>query len=347
MDVLFGIGHPAHVHFYKNAISKLKNKGYDVHAITKRKPLAIELLERYSIDYTIAGRNKIQNKSLLKTGLAFISFEIDVLNEVRKHNPSIVTGVGSIALSHASSAFNCKSLIFTDTENAKLANTIAFPFSDYIYTPECFEENIGRKQFCYPGYHELAYLHPNWFEPDPTVLDEAGVDPDERFVILRLVSWDAIHDIGDGGFEDVQDVISKIEDTDTRVLITSEESLPDELEPYQISIEPHRIHHLMNFASLFIGESATMATESAVLGTPSIFVSTSQRGYTNELEDKYRLVFNFSEKRRQRNAINKAISILENYDRRIWEERRDEMLGEKIDTTGFLLSQIMSLEELE
>ena len=34
----------------------------------------------------------------------------------------------------------------------------------------------------------------------------------------------------------------------------------------------------MYYADLFVGESATMASEYAVLGTPAIFVSTSRRG---------------------------------------------------------------------
>jgi predicted glycosyltransferase len=83
-----------------------------------------------------------------------------------------------------------------------------------------------------------------------------------------------------------------------------------------------------------------MTTESAVLGTPSIFVSTATLGYMEELEHKYGLISNFSGDRRQINAMNAAISILENYDQELWDERRETMLDDKIDTTDFMVDRI-------
>ena len=37
------------------------------------------------------------------------------------------------------------------------------------------------------------------FTPDITVLQELGVSPEEKYVILRFVSWNASHDIGHKG----------------------------------------------------------------------------------------------------------------------------------------------------
>ncbi|TKR25459.1 DUF354 domain-containing protein [Natronomonas salsuginis] len=341
-DIVIGIGHPAHVHFYKNAIKELSESGYKVHVVSKRRPLAIDLLQNYGIEHKVAGRLRIQHDSLLKTALSFASFELDMINEARKHNPSVVTGVGNIPLSHASAIFDCESLIFTDTEHAELANRITFPFADRIYTPDCYIGDIGIKQVRYPSYHELAYLHPKRFEPDPTVLDDVNVNPDDSFVILRLVAWNAIHDMGDSGFENLHDIVTALEETGVEVFITSEAPLPESVSDRRLTIEPHRIHDLMYYADLFIGESATMATESAVLGTPAIFVSSSRRGYTNELEDEYGLVFNYSGPNRQINGLNQAISILDEYDETVWRKRREQLLKEKIDTTDFIIDQITS-----
>lgn len=342
MNVLIGIGHPAHVHFYRNAIDELQSQGYSVHVVTKRRNLAIELLDGYNIEYTIAGRSKIQHSNPLAMGLAFLHFEYEVIREVRRHEPNVVTGIGNIPLSHASAIFDCSSVIFTDTEHATFANKITFPFADYIVTPECFEQDVGPKQVRYPGYHELAYLHPNRFDPDPSILHDVGLDQDDRFVILRVVDWNAIHDAGDSGFENVEDVVESLEATGVRVFITAESDIPESVEHCKLSISPHRIHHLMKYADLFIGESATMATESAVLGTPSIFVSTSRRGYTNELENKYGLVYNYSGPNRQALALSKACSVLQNYDPDIWNRRRKRMLEDKTDTTQFLIEEIES-----
>ncbi|MDB2293252.1 DUF354 domain-containing protein [Halorubrum ezzemoulense] len=340
MDILIGIGHPAHVHFYRNTIEELRSRGYEVGVVTKKRDLAVELLDAYDIEYTVAGNSNIQKDSLLRMALPFLHLEIDVLREVRKNQPAVVTGIGNIPLSHASTIFDCQSKIFVDTEHAHLANNLTFPFADQIFTPECYQDDLGPKQIRYPGYHELAYLHPNQFDPDPTILNEAGLDEDERFVILRLVDWNAAHDIGDGGFDNVVDVVESLEQTGVRVFITAEGDVPEAVEHCQLAIEPHRIHHLMYYADLFIGESATMATESAVLGTPGVFVSSSRRGYTDELEERYDMVFNFSGKERQSKGIQKAISILNDYDQKLWDQKREELLEDKIDTTQFIIKQI-------
>ena len=42
----------------------------------------------------------------------------------------------------------------------------------------------------------------------------------------------------------------------------------------------------------FVGESATMASECAVLGVPAIYAAQTGRGYTNEQESRYGLVTN-------------------------------------------------------
>ena len=80
-----------------------------------------------------------------------------------------------------------------------------------------------------------------------------------------------------------------------QVFITSEERLDDELAKYQIKVSPEKMHDLRYYASLYVGEGATMATESAILGTPSVYVSSlvGTMGNFIELGQKYGLVFNY------------------------------------------------------
>jgi len=72
-----------------------------------------------------------------------------------------------------------------------------------------------------------------------------------------------------------------------RVFITSELPLEQELEQYRFPLPPFEMHNALAFASLFFGESATMASESAVLGVPAVFFDTAGRCYTREEEEKY------------------------------------------------------------
>jgi predicted glycosyltransferase len=84
-----------------------------------------------------------------------------------------------------------------------------------------------------------------------------------------------------------------------------------------------------------------MASEAAMLGTPSIFIDNDGRGYTDELEEKFGLVYNFTESiDDQIKAIKKGIEILHE-DKNIYTERRNKLIGEKEDTTQFMLREIL------
>jgi predicted glycosyltransferase len=81
-----------------------------------------------------------------------------------------------------------------------------------------------------------------------------------------------------------------------------------------------------------------MASEAAVLGVPAIFLSTSTRGYTNEQEHKYRLVYGFSE---QDQALAKAQELLHRPDLcSQWQKRRIRMLDEVTDVTAHVVDVV-------
>ena len=234
-------------------------------------------------------------------------------------------------------AFAAESVVFTDTEHAP-GNRVTFPFADEVWTPECYHDEAPNQRR-YPGYHELAYLHPRRFDPDPAVTDEVGVDPDEQFVVLRLVSWEASHDHGEAGFDDVHDVVERLEATGATVLITSEAPLPDDLEDRRATVAPDRMHHLLYYADLFVGEGATMAVESAVLGTPAVYVNTLTMGYTDEVEE-YGLLYTCSGPNRHAEALETAVDVLEGHEGDRWSDRRDRLLEEKTDTTDVVLDAL-------
>lgn len=337
MKVLFTIQHPAHVHLFRNAIGHLSERGDEVYVFARRKDIAIELLESYGIDHeVIAGASH----SLPMLALRQAEYELRLFERARRIRPDVMLAMGEPGVAHVSTLVGCPGLVFTDTEYAWLQNVLAFPLADRICTPTCYQDEIGPKQVRYPGYHELAYLHPNRFTPDPSVLDEVGLTPDDPFVILRLNAWNAAHFISDGGFSEVEDVVSNVADTGREVLITSEPDLPADLEEYEASVPLDRMHDLMYYADLLVGESATMAAESAVLGTPAVFVSTSRRGYTDELGDRYGLVFTFSGSDRQEAGLRRTVEILDDHDPETWERRRERLLADKCDTTEFILEQI-------
>jgi len=192
------------------------------------------------------------------------------------------------------------------------------------------------KQIRYDGYHELAYLHPNHFTPNPAVLDEIGLGEDDTFIILRFVSWTASHDIGQHSIQDRTALVQELERYG-QVFITSEGRLDGGLAKYQIKVAPEKMHDLLYYASLYVGEGATMASEAAVLGTPSIYVSSlvGTMGNFIELEQKYGLVFNYSDSDK---TMNKAAELIQEPDlKKEWKKKREKLLEDKIDVTAFMV----------
>jgi predicted glycosyltransferase len=340
MKIMIGVGHPKHVHFRKNIINNLLKDGHEVKIVARGKDITLHLLDAYGFNYEVVGTNY---KSLLKKAYGLIESDIKVLRVAKRFKPDILAG-GSPYLEHVSKLIGKPHIGFTDTEHATLTNWLSIPFSDVICTPSCYKGRIDpKKHVIYNGYEELAYLHPNYFKPDPSVLDELGLAKDEKFALVRFVSWNASHDIADKGFINKNKVIDSLKQY-CELFISSESKLPEAYQKYKIDIPPEKIHDMMYYADLFIGESASMACESAVLGTPAIFVSTSRRGYTDELESCYDMLYNFSgTKKGQEDALMKASEILNNKNtKKIWQKKRDKLLKEKIDVTKFITEFIES-----
>ena len=80
-----------------------------------------------------------------------------------------------------------------------------------------------------------------------------------------------------------------------------------------------------------------MASEAAILGTPAIYLDNTGRFYTDELEKKYGMVYNFTESPIDQNrSINKGIEILKKDYKNERERKRAKILNDKIDVTEFL-----------
>jgi len=334
MRILVGVGHPKHVHIRKNIIHNLENDGHEVKILAWTKDLTIYLLNFYGFEYEIVGKNY---KGLAKKAYGMFESDIKALKIAKKFKPDILAWGGPY-LAHVSKLIGKPHIGFTDTEHAGLANWLSNPFSDVIVTPACYKGKINpKKHVTYNGYEELTYLHPNYFKPDPAVLDDLGLSKNDRYIILRLVSWQASHDIGEHGFEltDLRSYIRELENYG-KVFITSEAGLEDDFEKYKIKVPPEKMHDLLYYATMYIGEGAAMATEAGILGTPSIYVSSlvGTMGNFEELEKRYGLVYAFQN---STFALEKALEVLDITNiKEKWRKKREKLLEEKIDVTKFM-----------
>lgn len=335
MRILVEILHPAHVHFFKHAIRTWLDRGDAVLVLSRDKECANDLLKAYGIPFT-----SISSIGRRKAGLFFEMMVRDwrMWRACRSFQPDILTGIMGVTIAQVGKLINKPAIVFYDTENATLTNRLVYPLAHSVCTPTCYQAGVNGRHITYPGYHELAYLHPDRFTPDPEIVRKNGVDPDAPFFILRLVAWQASHDLGEQGLvlQRIRALVHKLS-SQGRVLISSEKPLPADLSCYSFSCPPQDLHHFLGFCRICIGESATMASEAAVLGTPAIFISDTGRGYTDEQASRYGLVFNFQ--RREWDRVQATLNEL--LDRKElkadFARRRQLLLKEKIDTTTWML----------
>ncbi len=331
--ILFDIGHPAHMHFFKNLIWEMEKKGHEILITARKKDSTFELLEYYNQDFIDLGKNK---KGLFKKAIGLAQTDYKLYKISNKFKPDILTGFGSPYITHVAKLLGKKSVLFTDTEHATLEKRLSIPFSDYFLTPSSFIGNYGEKHIRFNGYKELAYLHPKWFKEEKNVLKELDIRKNESFFLLRMVSWEASHDVGYKGIskEELSKLI-KILEEHGRVLLSSE-SNDKSFEDYKIKVHPAKIHTIMANSSVYIGEGATMATETAVLGNPSIYISPLVGTMGNLIElEKYGLLFSY---KNLKDSISTLQGILEVDSKKKWKEKREKLLQDKIDVTTFMIN---------
>ncbi|KUG14587.1 hypothetical protein ASZ90_015769 [hydrocarbon metagenome] len=328
------MNHPAHVHYFKNFIREMQKRGHEILITASEKDLTYRLLDLYGFDYVKVGS---YGKSIFQKLINIPILDYSMYRVTKKFRPDLFLGFGSIRAAHVSKILRKPCIALDDTEHAKWEHILYCPFTDTILTPDCFTKNFGRKHIRYRGYTELAYLHPNRFTPNPAVLAEIGLTVGDPFIIVRFVSWHASHDVRQHGIRDKVRLVKALEQYG-RVLITSEGALPPELEQYRMRISPEKIHDLLYYATLYIGEGATMASEAAVLGTHAIYINTLRLGYTDEEEEKYDLVYTFSDPREmETEVLSKAVDLLNDPDLRVKGKRkRQTLLEDKIDVTAFM-----------
>ncbi len=269
-------------------------------------------------------------------------YNYDVLKIVKKEN--IKFGLGtSITIPHVSKVSSMKSIVFDDDDDKvqPFFTYFAHPFADALLSPESLKGTRRKKDtIYYAGFHELAYLHPNRFTPDPNVLKEAGINEGEKFFIMRFNSFKAHHDIGVKGLslENKRKLIQELS-KHGKILITTERETDEEFKQYQIKVPQDRIHSLIYYSTMLIGDSQTMTSEAAVLGTPSLRCNTfaGRIAYLNEEEKEYKLTFGFlPENFEQMFSLMKE--LLNRSDLKDeWKKRRQKLLSEKIDVTAFML----------
>ncbi|WP_276302433.1 DUF354 domain-containing protein [Halorussus lipolyticus] len=337
MKYLFFTNTPAQAHQYRQAVAGLEDRGHEVLVLARDYGCTEALLDHYDLPYEIFGRCETQKFSLareLPKHLARVALK------ARQYDPDCVFGRGAYA-ALAGTVGGAPVVLVDDSGNTDLDHAISVPLADAVLTPHTFDKDLGEKHYEFRGFKELAYLHPDEYEPQADIREKLGVADDEEYAIVRLNAFGSHHDVGEAGFTPAKrrELVEALAEEAT-VFVSDEGGDMDlnEAPAQAFDLHPALLHDALAEASLLVADTQTMVTEAALLGTPAIrsnsFVGEDDMGNFVDLE-RHGLVYNL----REFDAVlDAATDILadESAGQR-WRNLRDDYLDDKVNLTEVLL----------
>ncbi len=337
MRLLFIINTPSQAHTWHHIINSMVGKGHEVKILARDYGPTIELLKLFGFRCETFRPWGVRAWRLMGA----VGHFQNCYRLVDGFSPSIFVGFG---LDAAVTAMRLKKpcVVFIDDEHTYVQNRLTCLLASATITPDTFEKTLGRSHIRINSYKELAYLHPDLFKPDIGIFDQLKIGKREKYVVLRFNLFDAIHDIGIRGFS-VSDQLRLVEELGkhVRVFIVPEGVLPKELDRYRLSVPVDRIHHVLNYAQLIVGDSGTMTTEAAVLGTPAVRFRPAARESTisrsfGELERRYGLIYTFQT---VDEAARKAVELAVMPGlREEWAKKRQILLEDKVNLSTYMVN---------
>lgn len=337
MRLLVDVLHPGHVHFFRHAIEEMTAGGDEVLVTARRKEVAVDLLEAFDIPHIVLSD---QATGTIGLSTEWASRTARLASTARRFSPDVLLGIMGVSIAPVGRLLRKPALVFYDTEVATQTNRFVYPMASAVITPDCYKARVRGAHITYAGYHELAYLHPNRFTPSIDKLEAFGLSPEERFAVVRFVSWESSHDRGEVALDTAQKItlVERLQRYG-RVVISSEGRLPARLESLRLAGPVEDVHHVLAYATTTVGESSTMASESAVLGTPAVHVAQTSRGYVDDLERRYGLIEHFQPARFD-TALAAAEEAMSHPDPERAERARSLMLQDKIDVSSWMIDYL-------
>lgn len=295
MKILIDINHPAHVHYFRNFIRIMEDKGHSFRVINRDSKMINHLLDSYGITHVV--RNPRPKKKGTFASLRNLMVMVRYcIRESRSFRPDLYMGFASSACAITSFLFRRPCVLLEDTEHNAMNHRLYKPFVDKVLTPFYFKKRLWNKpegssrQVTFDAFVEQLYLHSNYFTADAANPPAFGLESG-KYVLVRYIAYDAHHDLSVNavGLEDKKRMVRELAQRYRVVLsLESEEDRKDpDFAPYLLDFPPEKIHDIMAGAAFVLTEGATMASEAFVLGVPFVYINPLRVGYVDYQCDNY------------------------------------------------------------
>lgn len=336
MRVLCDVVAPGQVHFFKNLLGFLQGEGHDVLVTARDKDIVLALLQKLNLEHVCLSE---QGSGFLGMARELIGRDFALWKEARRFRPDVMISQTGVSIGLVGALLRVPRVVLEEAEHATFQRLVGLPFANYIMTGTGYLGSHGRRERRFRGIWVQSYLDPRHFSSGRDVLSSAGFDPEQPYIVMRTIAWDAAHDADKHkpAVEVVSECIDRLSEHG-RVYLSHEGVLPQALLPHRLPVPIDLVHHLIANADLYIGEGGTMAAEAAVLGVPSVYCNPLRCGYLLALENRYGLL-------RCANTLSEGLEIAldllaDTSQRRGWKKRSEALWSESEDITQFTFAVI-------
>jgi uncharacterized protein len=258
--------------------------------------------------------------------------------------------VSKYGAAHISAYFmRKKSIAFTDddVDIIPLTAWTSYPFTETILATKVTRQgNFSKKFKTINSVFELCYLHPNHFSADKKFLKLLSINDDQEYAIIRLSSLLAHHDGQIKGIDNqlLESIIQLLEKYHIMPLISSEKAIPKRFKAFLFTLPLDKMHHALYYAKLLIGDSQTMASESAVLGTAVFRFSdfTGRLSYIDDLES-YGLIQSYQTSQGEKLLLDLEHFLQQKNIKKQYKQKQEVLLRDKEDPNTFFINEIENL----
>jgi uncharacterized protein len=279
----------AHPLVLRPVIECLAADGHDVEVTAREYGQTVGLLKRLGIPHTVVGRHG--GASTAAKGAALARRSASLVRWARGRGFGLALGHGSVDLAVVSTLLRIPSVQMQDYEYAGLQRKLAFRAARRVLAPDAIPVEAMRhagaapgKLFRYPGLKEDYYLA--GFEPDPSVLDELGVDLERVLAVVRPPPETSAYHAENPLYAGVLERLARDERT-TAVVIPRTEG---QAAAVRARGDPSLVvpdgavdaQSLIAFADLVVSAGGTMNREAVALGTPVYTIFSGRMGAVDE-----------------------------------------------------------------
>jgi len=311
MKILVDMVHLADVNFYKNALNQL-NKHHDVTIAVLNRGNLLKVITKEYPGFKIVPLGKHYSGKLGKM-IGLVQRSFGFLSLYLKGRPDVVTSFGFYP-GVVAKPMGIPAVLFHDDYEYQFMFNMCNRFATRFFIPDSIRAKLpanlqnpnnikdAKIQF-YNGFKETAYLKN--FKPDPSCLKRHNL-VDQPFVFCRDIDSISLN-YDDHELIDLAPAFQKLKDQGYVILYYPEKDHDryDGLCRKKLGGIPD-IMSLQYYASLTISSGDTIARESALVGTPVIYVGGRQMAVNLPLE-KMGLIFSTESQERILEYVDKLL----------------------------------------